>query len=40
MIYFCLAFSILWLVNFIYLFTLDRQNRDIAKRLEARTTQS
>ena len=40
MVYLCLAFSVLWLVNFIYLFALDRQNRDIKKRLAARTANS
>lgn len=37
MVYLCLAFSILWLVNFVYLFILDRQTKDIRKRLDARS---
>lgn len=36
MFYLCLAFSFMWLINFIYLFTLDRQTRDINRRLNAR----
>jgi CcmD family protein len=36
MFYLCLAFSVVWLVNFIYLFMLDRQTKDIRRRLEAR----
>jgi len=36
MFYLCLAFSVLWVVNFIYLFLLDRQQKDIRRRLEAR----
>jgi len=38
MFYLCLAFSLLWLIIFIYLFVLDRQIRDIRRRLDARTT--
>ena len=34
--YLCLAFSVLWIVNFGYLFLLDRQLKDIGKRLDAR----
>ena len=37
MIYLCLAVSVAWLVYFGYLFYLDRQVRDIRKRLDART---
>lgn len=40
MFYLGLAFSVLWLCNFIYLFILDRQTKDIAKRLDARMTDS
>ena len=38
MFYLCLAFSLLWLINFAYLFILDRQVRDTARRLDTRTT--
>ncbi|MDO8303963.1 MAG: CcmD family protein [Sedimentisphaerales bacterium] len=37
MFYLCLAFSVLWVVNFIYLFLLDRQLKDIGRRLDARS---
>lgn len=37
MYYLFLAFSFLWLVNFVYLFSLDRQIRDVNKRLKARS---
>ena len=37
MFYLCLAFSLLWLINFIYLFFLDRQVKDIGRRLDTRT---
>ena len=37
MFYLCLAFSLLWLVNFIYLFVLDRQVRDIDRWLNTRS---
>ena len=40
MFYLCLAFSLLWLINFIYLFTLDRQIRDIGRRIDARRISS
>lgn len=40
MFYLCLAFSLLWLINFVYLFVLDRQVRDISRRLDTRTTNS
>ena len=36
MFYLCLAVSVAWLTFFIYLFTLDRQVRDIRRRLDAR----
>ncbi len=39
MFYLCFAFSLLWLINFIYLFVLDRQVKDIARRLAARVAQ-
>jgi CcmD family protein len=35
MFYLCLAFSVVWLVNFIYLFMLDRQTKNIRQKLEA-----
>jgi len=34
--YLCLAFSVLWSVNFVYLVFLDRQNKNLKKRVEAR----
>lgn len=40
MFYLCLAVSVAWLVYFVYLFILDRQVRDLRKRLDARTTNS
>ena len=40
MFYLCLAFSLLWLINFIYLFVLDRQVRDIGRRLDSRIATS
>ena len=40
MFYLGFAFSVLWLINFVYLFILDRQTKDIARRLDARTTGS
>jgi CcmD family protein len=40
MFYLCLAVSVAWLVYFAYLFILDRQVRDLRKRLDARTTKS
>jgi CcmD family protein len=36
MIYLGLAFSILWLVSFGYLFILDRQVANLKRRLDAR----
>lgn len=40
MFYLCLAVSLAWLVYFAYLFILDRQIRNLRKRLDARTTDS
>ncbi|MHC4160277.1 MAG: CcmD family protein [Planctomycetota bacterium] len=40
MFYLCLATTVAWLVYFVYLFILDRQVRDLRKRLDARTTNS
>jgi CcmD family protein len=37
MTYLVLAVSVAWLVYFAYLFTLDRQIRDVRRRLDART---
>jgi CcmD family protein len=37
MFYLCLSFSLLWLVFFGYVFSLDRQIKDVARRLDART---
>jgi len=37
MFYLCLSFSLLWLIIFLYLFCLDRQIKDVAKRLDARS---
>ncbi len=36
MFYLCLTFSFLWLIIFTYLFVLDRQIKNIGKRLDAR----
>ncbi len=36
MFYLGLAFSVLWLVSFGYLFILDNQTRDLKRRLDAR----
>ena len=36
MIYLGIAFSVLWLVSFIYLFVLDSQIKDLKRRLDAR----
>ena len=36
MFYVALAFTTLWLCNFAYIFFLDRQLKDIGKRLAAR----
>ncbi len=40
MFYLCLAFSALWSVVFVYLFILDRQIKDIGRRLSARMIDS
>jgi CcmD family protein len=40
MFYLCLAVSVAWLVYFVYLFILDRQVRDLRKRLDARMKDS
>ena len=40
MFYLCLAVSVAWTVYFIYLFTLDRQLKDLRRRLDARMTNS
>lgn len=40
MFYLCLAVSVAWLVYFVYLFTLDRQLKDLRRRLDARITDS
>jgi len=40
MFYVCLAFSFLWLCNFVYLFALDRQIKDVGRRLDARVAGS
>lgn len=36
MYYLCLGISVAWLTYFVYLFALDRQIRDLKRRLEAR----
>jgi CcmD family protein len=36
MIYLGLAFTVLWLVSFGYMFILDRQMKDLKRRLDAR----
>ncbi len=38
MFYLFLAFAFLWLINFVYLFSLDRQIKDVNKRLKARSS--
>ncbi len=38
MYYLCLAVSVAWLVYFGYLLILDRQIKDLRKRLDARTS--
>ena len=40
MFYLGLAFTVLWLVSFTYLFILDNQTRDLKRRLEARDSSS
>jgi len=37
MIYLCLSFSLLWIFTFGYFVFLDRQLKDISKRLRARS---
>ncbi|HIJ70427.1 MAG TPA: CcmD family protein [Planctomycetes bacterium] len=37
MFYLCLSFSLSWLIIFVYLFILDRQIKDVARRLDARS---
>lgn len=34
--YFCVAFTVMWVIYFAYLFYLDRQLRGIRRRLDAR----
>jgi CcmD family protein len=36
MVYLCLAFTCLWLTTMCYVFILDRQVKDLSKRLGAR----
>ncbi len=36
MFYLCLAISFLWAIHIAYLFVLDRQVRNLGKRLKAR----
>ncbi len=38
MFYLALTFSCLWITLFVYLFTIDRQVKDLAKRLQARSS--
>ena len=38
MYYLCLAFTVCWLVNFLYLIFLHSQSKDIRRRLDARTS--
>ncbi len=38
MLYLCLSFSVLWSLVFGYLVNLDKQVRDIRKRLDVRTS--
>ena len=38
MFYLCLTFSLLWLISFVYMFILDKQIKDIRRRLDARKT--
>jgi CcmD family protein len=40
MFYLCLAVSVAWLVYVAYLLTLNKQLRDLRRRLDARTTES
>lgn len=36
MVYLCLAFTCMWLVTVCYVFILERQVKDLSKRLNAR----
>ncbi len=38
MLYLCLAFTVVWLANFLYIFAIDNQIKDLTKRLDARQT--
>jgi CcmD family protein len=40
MIYVCLAFTCLWLSTMLYVFILDRQVKDLTRRLSARLSDS
>ena len=40
MFYLCLAFSLTWLISFVYIFALHRQTRNLSKRLDARIAAS
>jgi len=35
MFYFCLAFTVVWLFLFLYILSLDRQTRNLQKRINA-----
>jgi len=36
MLYLCLAFTVVWLASFVYIFAIDSRIKDLAKRLDAR----
>lgn len=36
MFYLCLAFSLVWICHGVYLFSVERQVRQMARRLDAR----
>lgn len=38
MLYLCLAFTCLWLTTMVYVFILDRQVKDLSRRLSARVS--
>ena len=38
MFYLCLAFTCVWFVTAVYVFILDRQVKDLTKRLSARVS--
>jgi CcmD family protein len=38
MLYLCLAFTCLWLATIVYVFILDRQVKDLSRRLRARAS--